>query len=125
LALELADEQYHLLALDHWKGLILSKPRLVTTSYVFDETVTFFNSRDRHDKAVEVGNRLLQSGVVQLIQVDKHLFLEGWNYFQIHADKSYSLTDCISFLVMKQLNIETALTFDRHFSQAGFVKSPF
>ncbi len=91
---------------------------------VFDEIVTSFNSRNRHDKAVEIGNRLLTSAVIQLVQVEENLFLEGWNYFQRYEDKSYSLTDCISFLVMTKMNIQKALTFDRHFVQAGFQKIP-
>jgi uncharacterized protein len=120
IALELKDEQHHQAAKSYWKNMTKTSTQLVTTSYVFDEVVTFFNSRGRHDKAVEVGNRLLSSMVINLIQVDELLFLEGWNYFQKHRDKSYSLTDCISFLVMQQLNIKIALTLDHHFSQAGF-----
>ena len=47
-----------------------------------------------------------------------------WSYFQKHQDKSYSLTDCISFVVMRDENINTAFAFDHHFVQAGFSKKP-
>jgi predicted nucleic acid-binding protein len=124
LALELTDDQHHDSALQCWRSLATRQPTLVATSYVFDEIVTSFNSRNRHDKAVEIGNRLLTSAVIQLVQVEENLFLEGWNYFQRYEDKSYSLTDCISFLVMTKMNIQKALTFDRHFVQAGFQKIP-
>jgi predicted nucleic acid-binding protein len=124
IALEAADDQHHQEALNHWQGLTASLPSLVTTSYVFDEVVTFFNSRNRHSKAVEVGNRLISSPSVKFIQVDEALFYEGWQYLKQHADKSYSLTDCISFVAMKRLGIRTALTFDRNFVQAGFEKLP-
>jgi predicted nucleic acid-binding protein len=73
-----------------------------------------FNSRGHHAKAVEVGNRFLTSPsvqFVQFVQVDEKLFKEGWEYFQLHKDKDYSLTDCISFVVMKKLGIETAFAF--------------
>ena len=123
LALELVDEQYHDRAIECWRGLGRST-ELVTTSYVFDEIVTFFNSRNRHDKAIKVGDRLLSSSVVELIQVDRALFLEAWQYFKKHSDKSYSLTDCISFLVMTRLDLQSALSLDRHFVQAGFQKLP-
>jgi len=53
IALEASDDQHHRMALEHWSELALDLPLLVTTSYVFDETVTFFNSRQRHAKAVE------------------------------------------------------------------------
>jgi len=56
IALEAADDQYHDAAVQHWRGLTNQLPPLVTTSYVFDEVVTFFNSRNRHAKASEIGN---------------------------------------------------------------------
>jgi uncharacterized protein len=120
IALELKDEKQHQVATSYWQSIAGTSPTLATTSYVFDEVVTFFNSRSRHDKAVEVGNRLINSTAINLIQVDELLFLEGWQYFQQHQDKSYSLTDCISFLVMQRFKIQIALTLDRHFIQAGF-----
>lgn len=124
LALELSNDQNHRAAAQHWRGLKKRFPPLVTTSYVFDEVVTYFNSREYHAKAVEVGNRLLNSPAVQFVQVDERLFMESWQYFQQHRDKDYSLTDCISFATMKRFKIEVALTFDRHFVQAGFKKIP-
>ncbi len=124
LALELSNDQNHRAALKHWRSLKNSLPPLVTTSYIFDEVVTYFNSRGYHSKAIEVGSRLLNSASVQLVHVDEDLFMEGWRYFQKHKDKEYSLTDCISFLVMKNFGIETAFAFDKHFVQAGFKKVP-
>jgi len=41
-----------------------------------------------------------------------------------HHDKRYSLTDCISFVVMKRMKLKTALAFDQHFVQAGFERIP-
>jgi len=120
LALELANDQNHSAAKQYWQSLLDALPPLITTSYVFDETVTFFNSRGYHAKAVEVGHNLLRSPSIQLIQVDETLFQEGWKIFQQHQDKRYSLTDCISFAIMRKLSIDTALAFDKHFRQAGF-----
>ncbi|NEP50033.1 MAG: PIN domain-containing protein, partial [Moorea sp. SIO3C2] len=105
IALELADDQNHQITLNHWQSLDKTNLKLVTTSYVFDEVVTFLNSRYLHSKAVEIGKRLLTSSVVDLIQVNEVLFLEGWDYFQKYQDKSYSLTDCLSFVVMNKLKI--------------------
>jgi predicted nucleic acid-binding protein len=122
IALELASDQNHQVALKHWRSVAKSLPLLVTTSYVFDEIVTFFNSRRHHAKAVEIGNRLLKSPSIRLVQVEEDLFHEGWSYFQKHKDKEYSLTDCISFLVMEEFGIDTAFAFDKHLVQAGFKK---
>jgi len=78
----------------------------------------------RHEKAVEVGINLIQTNSIELIHIDEAMFYEGREYFQKHSDKKYSLTDCISFVVMKQRGVKAALTFDRHFAQAGFEKLP-
>lgn len=124
LALELANDQNHRAAARHWQEFLLQQPRLVTTSFVFDETVTFFNAHGHHAKAVEVGRNLRDSPSIQLIHVDERLFNIGWKLLQRHQDKRYSLTDCISFVVMKELGISCALTFDRHFVQSGFEVLP-
>ena len=124
IALEAADDQHHDVAVQHWRGFTTQLPPLATTSYVFDEVVTFFNSRNQHAKAGEIGNRLLRSPTVQLVHVNEALFYDAWRYFTQHSDKSYSLTDCVSFIVMERLGIRTALAFDQHFVQAGFKKLP-
>ena len=58
------------------------------------------------------------------IQIEQKLFNQGWLYFQKYADKSYSLTDCLSFIIMQENNMTQALTLDHHFVQAGFQKFP-
>jgi predicted nucleic acid-binding protein len=125
IAVENADDQYHKTASKHWRDLLKSPPRaLVTTTFVLAEVVTLLNNRRLHSKAVELGNNLLSSRVFNIVHVDEELFYEAWGYFQKHKDKRYSLTDCVSFVLMQKLEIREALTFDRHFLQAGFVKLP-
>ena len=120
LALEIKNEDSHQQVLQNWTSLAKTKPFLITTTYIFDEVVTFLNSRNLHYKAVEVGNRLLESPDIELIEIDGTLFSRGWQHFEKHKDKSYSFTDCLSFVVMQQREISTALTLDNHFVQAGF-----
>jgi predicted nucleic acid-binding protein len=124
LALELTNDQNHQAAQSHWQQVIMDLSSFITTSYIFDEVVTYFNSRNHHAKARQVGNQLLLSPSVQFIHVDESLFSLGWEYFQQYEDKRYSLTDSISFIVMQQHNIQVAYTFDQHFTQAGFQKEP-
>jgi len=37
-------------------------------------------------------------------------------------DKTYSLCDAVSFVLMRQRGMTDALTTDRHFEQEGFVR---
>jgi len=81
VALEVGNDQHHHAAVKHWRdSLSASTVRLVTTSFIFDEVVTFLNSRGQHSRAVEVGNRLLRSQLVKFIEVDRVLFDDGWSY---------------------------------------------
>lgn len=131
IALEFGRDQNHGAALGHWRARIGTRragrtpqPRLVTTTYVFDEVVTYLNARGRHGRAVEAGERLLRSPSVELVQVDEDLFRRGFDYLRRHEDKRYSLTDCISFVVLAERGLTVAFTFDRHFVQAGFATEP-
>ena len=126
LALELAGEQHHVAAREHWRAFRRERPRprVVTTSYVFDEVVTVLNSRRYHGKAVEVGDRLLYNPAIDLVHVDEDLFFSGWKYLSARKDKRFSLTDCISFVLMQRRGITKALTFDSDFAQAGFTLLP-
>ncbi len=40
--------------------------------------------------------------------------------YEARSDKDWSLTDCLSFLVMEQRRVPRALTTDHHFRQVGF-----
>ena len=125
IAVENADDQYHKAASKHWRDLLKSSPRpFVISSYVLVEVVTLLNNRRLHSKAVELGNNLLSSRLFNVVHVDEELFHEAWNYFQKYKDKTYSFTDCVSFVLMKRLGISEGLTFDKHFEQAGFSKLP-
>ncbi len=56
-----------------------------------------------------------------IIPPTQPLFDSGVALFSKRLDKRWSLTDCISFVVMEEQGITHALTGDRHFEQAGFV----
>jgi predicted nucleic acid-binding protein len=58
---------------------------------------------------------------IRVVAVDDGLFREGVEFFRQRPDKNWSLTDCVSFVVMQHEGISEALTADHHFEQAGFV----
>ena len=78
IALEIVNEDNHQVVLQHWQTLAISQPSLVTSTYIFDEIVTFFNSRNLHYKAVEIGNRLIESPEIELIEIEQKLCNQGW-----------------------------------------------
>jgi predicted nucleic acid-binding protein len=56
----------------------------------------------------------------RLIPADEAWYDKGMTLFGARPDKSWSLTDCISFAIMTELGLTEALTGDHHFEQAGF-----
>lgn len=124
IALESSDDRHHAQALAAWHDIGKHRAPLVTTSYVFDEVTTFFNSRGHHAKAVQIGEALLNSQALTLVHIDESLFTEAWREFSRHADTRWSLTDCVSFVLMRRRRIKKALAFDKHFTQAGFERMP-
>lgn len=74
LALELARDENHARAQAQWQAWSRHPSKLVTTTYVFNEIVTYFNSRSLHAKALQVGQLLLTSPSVELVSVDEDLF---------------------------------------------------
>ena len=59
-------------------------------------------------------------GVATVVHVDEALWERGWELFVERPDKHWGLTDCISFVVMKDHHIAQAFASDHHFEQAGF-----
>jgi predicted nucleic acid-binding protein len=55
-----------------------------------------------------------------LLASDSGTWRRGCELYDARPDKEWSLTDCISFVVMRDRGIEQALTGDEHFEQAGF-----
>ncbi len=57
---------------------------------------------------------------MRVYSVNANLFRHGLELYHSRADKTWGLTDCISFVVMQEQGLALALTTDRHFVQAGY-----
>jgi predicted nucleic acid-binding protein len=81
------------------------------------------NALSRIDRgaAVQIIEDLRESPAVTLVSLTPKLFESAFDLYRRHADKQWGLVDCVSFVVMRRLGLTTALAFDQHFAQAGFV----
>ena len=77
-------------------------------------------ARNHKQKAIEIIEQAFGSDRIEVIRVDESLFDKGFELYKSHADKTWGLVDCISFVVMRENGITDALTSDKHFVQAGF-----
>jgi predicted nucleic acid-binding protein len=57
---------------------------------------------------------------VDVVEVTRSVMVDAVMLYQQASDKNWSITDCASFVLMRQNNISDALTYDHHFEQAGF-----
>jgi hypothetical protein len=99
--------------------LELSGP-LLTTEFVLIEVgdgLSFMENRLRFAHLMQL---LRSQADVEIVPASSQLFRRGCELHSQRPDKEWSLTDCTSFVVMKERDIEDALTSDHHFEQAGF-----
>ncbi|MFZ4700496.1 MAG: type II toxin-antitoxin system VapC family toxin [Candidatus Methylumidiphilus sp.] len=94
--------------------------RLVTSNYVFDETVTLCLYRLGHQVAVKVGEILLDPSVVENVRLTVDDERHAWRLFIARSDKTYSYTDCTSFVLMRRLGLRLAIALDADFQKEGF-----
>ena len=63
---------------------------------------------------------LVENPDIAIVWVNEELHQQAMGLLFARPDKTYSLCDAVSFVVMRQRQIATALTTDRHFVQEGF-----
>jgi predicted nucleic acid-binding protein len=93
---------------------------IATTDAVLLEVANTFAGTPFRSKAAEPVSAERTSQSVSVIPISPELFTRGLDLYTRRPDKRWSLTDCVSFLVMADEGITDALTADHHFEQAGF-----
>ena len=102
------------------KQVETSRQRALTTDYVLDETATLMKSKGHGHLLKEFFARLEASEAIGIEWTEESRFVRAKEFFLRHDDHDYSFTDCVSFVVMKELALHEALSKDKHFKEAGF-----
>lgn len=117
VALVVKQDQHHDRAQD-WSLRITG--RITTTAAVLVETANALARPAWRAHAVALLDHLLHRPDVEVVPPSSDLWQRGWGLYRERPDKGWSLTDCMSFLVMQEARLVDALTTDDHFRQAGF-----
>ena len=97
--------------------------QIVTTNYVLSELIILFTRfRVQRSKVLTYIRAIRDSTWIEVVHIDEKLDDQAWKLLEARLDKTWSLVDCASFVVMNERNLTDALTTDRHFEQAGFVR---
>ena len=95
----------------------------LTTNYVLAEYVALAHVRGvPRREIIKFSNRILDDKTIETIWIDENLHRRAVALLRERADKSYSLCDAVSFVVMRERGISESLTTDKHFRQEGFIR---
>jgi len=110
-------DQYHSRAVE-----LTQEPRgpMVTTTWVLVEVGDAFSQPSNRMKFARLVGLLESTPGIEVVPPSAGHFDAGTKFHASRPDKSWSLTDCISFVIMRERNLSEALTTDHHFTQAGF-----
>jgi len=129
MKLVFADTYYFIALLNkkdagHTKALAWSNSfngLLVSTEWVFMEVADALAGSQQRTISCPLRRDLLLDKTYQIQSFNEAIYDRGLALCEARPDKSWSLTDCISFIVMQDRGLAEALTADHHFEQAGFV----
>ena len=123
-----ADTFYYLALLDetdqfHDEAVALTldgRWSVVTTSWVLVELANALAAPLNRRVFCQFEKALRSRTDVTVVPPRRDVFDAWLSLYRNRPDKEWSLTDCISFVVMQHQGIADALTGDHHFRQAGF-----
>jgi predicted nucleic acid-binding protein len=117
IALVNTRDQYHARAAalaDRYDG----HPLLITDAVLLE--IGNALARTYKKEAIEIIEQFLGSDEVDMVRLTPELVTQAVELYRSFQDKAWGLVDCVSFVVMRRAGVTDALTFDRHFVQAGF-----
>jgi predicted nucleic acid-binding protein len=97
------------------------KGQILTTEWVLTEVADALASPAQRGQFLTLLELIKDDSNWTVVAASHELFDRGIAFFSQRSDKSWSLTDCISFVVMQEHGLTEALTADHHFEQAGFI----
>lgn len=93
----------------------------LTHNYILAEFVALATARHLpRVSALTYLADLLENPDIETVWIDGALHREAMRLLLLREDKTYSLCDAVSFILMRHRRISEALTTDRHFEQEGF-----
>lgn len=109
-------DNHHQPAKEVFLKLAAQRSSLIITNYIRSETHSLLINRASREIALKFLDE--KSWTIEWISpADEQKAIQ---LIRQYSDKSFSLTDATSFVIMERLEINTAVTFDQHFAQYGF-----
>lgn len=100
--------------------LTLQKTEKITSEYVLLELADGLSRLRFRHLVTKLIDLIYQDKSFMVIPTTSKYFKTSYHLFKNRQDKEWGLTDCTSFTIMQELKLDSALTADHHFVQAGF-----
>ena len=110
-------DQHHERVLDFSRTF---RAHLLTTDWVLMEVADALAKSECRPRVRDFILHLRQSAACEIVPASRELLDRALDLYHQHRDKEWTLTDCVSFVVMRDRGIAAGLTEDHHFEQAGF-----
>lgn len=120
IALSVSNDQHHEQAMALRAELKLAPKRLVTTRAVLLEIGNALAKPRYRVAAIQLLESLEGDPDVEIIPMSEELYDRAIQLYRDRLDKEWGITDCVSFVVMQDRGLTSALTTDEHYQQAGF-----
>lgn len=100
------------------------RSRLVTSNFVFDETLTLLRYRLGWQVAHAFGEQMRTGQLSQYVRISPQDEEAAWETFAHYREQSFSYTDCTSFALMERLRLSMAIALDDDFRILGYQLLP-
>lgn len=118
-------EAHHDAALDCYERTLQAGTRFVTSNLVLAEMQVLITRHRSPADAVRFLDAVHRDPTHGVVYADRDLEREAIDRWLLpFADHRFSLTDAVSFEVMRRDRLTVALALDRHFRTAGFETVP-
>ena len=120
IALASATDKHHSRALALAETIERENIILITSQPIVFEIGNALSKAQSRQAGTALLEALMNDPNVEILALSGSLMHGVFQLFKNRPDKEWSLTDCASFLLMKEMDLAEALTADIHFTQSGF-----
>jgi predicted nucleic acid-binding protein len=113
-------DQYHYRSVAWYRFIVRTRSTIVTSEAVLLEWLNAMADVSTRRIAAEGCVRVRSESRITVVAMEAELLASAIDLYRGRLGKDWSLTDCMSFVIMGRRGIADALTTDHHYKQAGF-----
>jgi len=113
------DDSFHARAVEYFDA----SDSMLVNDYVLSEFIPLCQVRGlNRRKTLAFVEEILASPFIEKVWTTEDHYTQALRLLKERRDKTYSLCDAVSFILMRERGITEALTTDKHFEQEGFIR---